>query len=238
MVLAITSLLTALVLPALSNTKAKAKQVGCLNNLKELALCLQSYAADNDSKLPENLPGNPEGPGRSPWVRGNMRVQTESTNALLLRQGRLFPYLNQTVTYRCPADLSSNQGVWRVRSYSMNGWVGSRIMERESHPAEFRTFVRDGELAAAGPSRIWTLIDEHETSINDGWFQVTMDDHRPFASFPADRHDGGYGLSFADGHVETMRLRDPGSRPPGARVGPLNAPNADWLRLKQLTTTR
>jgi len=64
---------------------------------------------------------------------------------------------------------------------------------------------------------------------------VTMDDSRPFASFPATRHAGSYGLNFADGHAEFYKLREPESE---LAEGQVSASNPDWQRLKQVTTIR
>ena len=204
-VAAIIAILAALLLPALSSAKAKSKQVACANNLKQLALGCQMYAADNESRLPENTP---EDQRKNSWVSGNMKSSMDATNEALIRQGKLFPYANHILTYRCPADPSKSGATPRVRSYSMNGWMGSRYMESNSRPGGFRTFVRETELAAARPSGLWVLLDEHELSIDDGWFLVTMDDSRPFASYPATRHQRAYGLNFADGHVESKKLRE------------------------------
>lgn len=117
----------------------------------------------------------------------------------------------------------------------MNSWVGSRYMETPPRPAGFRTFVRYSEISAVGPATIWLIMDEHEASIDDAWFLVTMDDSRPFASFPATRHERSYGLNFADGHAEFYKLRDPGTQLAGGETSPYNS---DWQRLKQVTTIR
>jgi hypothetical protein len=124
----------------------------------------------------------------------------------------------------------------RVRSYAMNGWLGSRYMESYSGQKGFRTFVKDSELAAVGSANLWSLMDEHEASIDDGWFLVTMDDSQPFASFPATRHHQGYSLNFADGHAQVFKLRDANTQFPVRQGG--SAKNSDWLRLKQVTTTK
>jgi hypothetical protein len=167
--------------------------------LRQLAVGTQIYTADNEGRLPDNNPGS-----TNDWVRGNLLMPGQATNQILLQQGKLFPYANHASTYHCPADRSQTNGVLRVRSYSMNGWVGSRYMNTYARPTAFRTFLRDSELAAVGPANIWLMLDEHELSINDAWFLVTMDDSRPFASFPATRHGLAYDLSFADGHIELI----------------------------------
>jgi len=241
-VIAIMSILAALLLPALSAAKAKGRRVACLNNLKEFALASQMYSADNEGKLAPNLPeGRSDPKGTNSWVTGDMKVPNDSTNETLIRQAMFFPYASQVSLYRCPADPSRTGNLPRLRSYSMNGWMGSRYMETSSpsqDAASYRTFIRDSELAAAGPATLWTLIDEHELSIDDGWFEMTMDDSQPFASRPANRHDFGFLLSFADGHADLFKLRDPGSRLLDTLTAQFSAGNTDWLRLKQLTTIR
>jgi hypothetical protein len=189
------------------------------------------YSADNDGKLPPNNPLAESG-GRC-WVLGNIKFSADATNTAIIRQGKLFPYANEVELYRCPADPSQVNDEPRVRSYSMNSWVGSRYMDTHLRATSFRTFLRDSELSAAGPERIWVMMDEHEASIDDAWFQVTMDDSRPFASVPATRHERGYGLNFADGHAELYRMRTPSTE---LLEGKTRAANWDWQRLKQVTT--
>ena len=112
-VAAIIAILAALLLPALSSAKAKGKQVACANNLKQLGLGCQMYAADNESRLPENTP---EDERKNSWVSGNMKVSMDATNEALIRQGRLFPYANHILTYHCPADPSKPGATPRVRA--------------------------------------------------------------------------------------------------------------------------
>jgi prepilin-type N-terminal cleavage/methylation domain-containing protein/prepilin-type processing-associated H-X9-DG protein len=232
-VLAIIAILAAMLLPALCSAQSKTKGAACQNNLKHLSFSAGMYTADNDGWLPENFP---LGKGQTNlWVPGNMKAVMDATNETLLRKGQLFPYARQAGLYRCPADPSQTNGAPRVRSYSMNSWMGSHYMDSIPYREGYRTFVRESELAAAGPSRLWLLADEHESSIDDAWFLVTMDDLQPFASFPATRHSRGYSLAFADGHIETYRMRDPATSSSGGQVSPLNP---DWQRLKRVTTTR
>ena len=233
LVVGVIAVLAAILMPALAAVQARGKRVACLDNLKQSALSFQMYTADNDGKLAQNYPLGPA--GTNSWVLGDMKVSVDSTNKTFIRRGKLFPYASQVTLYRCPADPSRTGDAPRVRSYSMNGWIGSRYMETYPRTNGFRTFVRDSELAAAGPSALWLITDEHESSIDDAWFLVTMDDSQPFASFPATRHEGSYGLNFADGHAEFFKLREPEAR---LAAGQISADNPDWQRLKSVTTIR
>lgn len=234
-VIAIIALLASLLLPVLSSGKSDAQSVSCVNNLKQLAVSAQMYNQDNDGKLVDNLP---QAVSSNVWVRGNMQVASDATNTLYIRQGRYFPYASQLQTYHCGADNSTTAGKPRVRSYTMNGWMGSRYMETNYPNEGYRTFVRESELAAADAAAIWVLIDEHQNTIDDGWFLVTMNDSKPFASTPAARHKHGYSLSFADGHVEHYRLLNAASWQADPQKNPVRTNNADWIRLKQVTTTK
>ena len=119
----------------------------------------------------------------------------------------------------------------------MNGWMGSRYMETLPGENRFKTFVNDNELMAVGPSAFWLLVDEHEATIDDAFFTVTMNDSSPFVSMVAFRHQRGFELSFADGHVEHLRIQDPSTLQilSGKQ---LYGNNSDWVRFKQMTTVR
>jgi prepilin-type N-terminal cleavage/methylation domain-containing protein len=241
-VIAIIAILAALLLPALSLAKGKAQRISCMNNLRQLGVACQVYPADNDGRLVENWPyalAVAQALETNCWMHGNMLVPFQATNSGVLRTGRLFPYANNADSYRCPADRSMANGALRVRSYSMNSWMGSRYMENEQplgNQKAYRTFIRDSELNAATPATLFVIADEHEVTIDDSFFLVSMNDSEIFRNYPATRHDRGYVLSFADAHVEHYKIRDPSSRGPG--LGSYSPTNSDWARLKQVTTIR
>jgi len=230
-VIGIIAILAALLLPALGKAKARSSQFACLHHLRQLATAWQMYAADNNSRLVENTPATQ---GTNSWVTGSMKVFIEATNTALIQRGKLFPYASHTAIYRCPCDGAQTHGRVHARSYAMNSWMGSRYMESYNRGGYgYRTFIRDSETAAAGPSALWIMIDQHEDSIDDGWFLVTMDDSRPFADYPTTRHQRGYALNFADGHAESYKMMEMLDQP-----GRTNPTNRDWLKLKQVTTKR
>jgi prepilin-type N-terminal cleavage/methylation domain-containing protein len=227
-VVAIIAILAALLLPVLSTAKSKGKQASCVNNLRQLSMCWRMYSADNNEKLVENDPTHPE---TDNWVLGSMKIALEATNELDLRQGLLFPYVSQVSLFHCPADSSQSNNHLRTRSYSMNGWMGTRYMET-IRQTRYRTFVKENEIGAAGTATLWVVIDENESTIDDGWFQMNMDVNEPIVSAPATRHRQGYVLNFADSHVDYYKMR--GSDPNGAAYPNFGA--ADWSRLRQVTT--
>jgi len=60
-VIAIIAILAAMLLPALSSAKEKAKRTSCINNLKQVGLSLQMYADENRDFLPQKSASDAKG---------------------------------------------------------------------------------------------------------------------------------------------------------------------------------
>jgi prepilin-type processing-associated H-X9-DG protein len=112
--------------------------------------------------------------------------------------------------------------------------MGGRPLAGED---EYRLYVTESDIISPSPAQAFVVIDEHEKSINDGWFALDARGDRGFLDFPAARHDGGFTLSFADGHVEGWKLKD--SRTLQWPLLPAsNSPqNLDWDRLRNAATS-
>jgi len=214
-VIAVIAILAALLLPALSKAKERALTVACLNNLKQQQVGWHLYADDhNDTVVPNNSfyslsgPGStapPELTGTGPsWCPGVAPLDTTSAN---LQQGLLFPYNRTVALYHCPGDRSTvtaRPDLLRTRSYSMN-----ISLYCDDAIGSFRKLT---EILAPPPARLFVLIDTHEQDIWDSTFGIFSTDSAYSAywlDLPADRHQRGANLSFADGHTEHWRWQAP-----------------------------
>jgi len=85
-VIAIIAILASMVLPALARGKAKAKDIACTNNLKQLGLGLRMWAADQGDKYPWNVdPAKGGSQGSADWT-DDFRVcsnEVKATQVLL-----------------------------------------------------------------------------------------------------------------------------------------------------------
>ena len=227
-VIAIIAILAAMLLPALAKAKQKAQGIGCMNNTKQMALAWQMYANDNVDWFPPNRDGGDVQGWSSltdnwtkpvpylnlSWAGGWEDFSpntTDNTNTLNLTFGALGSFLaKNTSVFHCPADnfpaRQGNTSLPRVRSLSMNGFVGDRKSTRSTgvndwYPAYIQ-FLKAASLTRPGPVNTWLVVDEHPDSINDGWLIGDVVDRSKFEDLPASYHNGACGFSFCDGHSE------------------------------------
>lgn len=84
-VIAIIGILAGVLLPALAASKAKAKRIACVNNLRQTSLALRLWAHDNADKYPWNLSYTNFGSADSPDWTDHFRVcSNEISNVRVL----------------------------------------------------------------------------------------------------------------------------------------------------------
>jgi prepilin-type processing-associated H-X9-DG protein len=127
----------------------------------------------------------------------------------------LSPYLQNGVkVYRCPGDKIPSSNGQRVRSFSMNGQMGHypspppASYSAPNYNPGYRAFSKRSDLVAQFPPvQAFIFLDEHPSSINDGYYEMSMDT-LVWPDMPASRHGFACGFSFADGHAELHKWKN------------------------------
>jgi prepilin-type N-terminal cleavage/methylation domain-containing protein/prepilin-type processing-associated H-X9-DG protein len=112
-VIAIIGILAAIVFPVFARARESARKAVCLSNVKNIALAIQMYLADNNDTLPaeEHRPEvlayfDAEPGGRRPWVgaRGaHCEIGTNLANPYLRWPVVLDEYIGNRDVWRCPS---------------------------------------------------------------------------------------------------------------------------------------
>lgn len=220
-VIAVIAILSAILLPALSKAMSRAQTISCLNNLKQLELGCHIYTSDfNDYLIPNQVgafvtmqPPNSTNDNSvnvvvnvASWCPGS--APTDPSPAYGVALGLLYPYNHAPSIYHCPADRSIVEGhpnLSRTRSYCMQISLNCPDV-----PGSYQKFTQINQNI---PSDLFALIDTQEQDIQDATFGFFSSDNYFFSDYwldlPADRHNKGANLSFADGHVEHWRWKSP-----------------------------
>ena len=241
-VIAIIAILAALLLPALSRAKSQAWTIACLNNLKQLEVCWHAYTLDNNDLLVPNnsVMGITSTGSGSSLAAGSSWCLADPTD-VNVQNGLLFQYNSSLGIYHCPADHSTltdpsgtTPGTRRARSYnlsqSVNGYPEFDSFVFTNIPCSKKlTQVKNPNVA-----NCLVFIDENEYTLLDSQFGMPTDCYngtQTWWDMPANRHNQGANLCFADGHAERWKWRVPKVYTTWIQgVPPEELP--DWLRLK------
>jgi len=86
-VVGILGLLVAISVPAVQMVMDRSAEAGCLNNLRQIGVALQSYAADHDGRLPRLAAGR------------SFKSETAPVMDVVL-----LPYVSSEEVFQCPGD--------------------------------------------------------------------------------------------------------------------------------------
>ena len=231
-VIAIIAILAALLLPALARARAKAEAIQCLSNIKQLGIAWEAYQSDHNGNLVPSKGTTAINLDR--WCTGWMDWNNSlaNTSRQYIVDGALGPYTAKTLgIYKCPSDRMPARNGPRVRTVSMNGFVGGTT-EWTTIPyypksLDYRCYFKDSDLVRPGPANLFVFLDECPDSINDELLGQNMPPANEWPGgnavwddVPGSLHNGGCNFGFADGHAELHRWLDIDTKAPVAKVVP------------------
>ena len=238
-VIAIIAILAAMLLPALSRAKDKARMTIDLNNVRQILFGAHMYAGDNRDFLPQPgwLTTVPSWAADAGIPLGGSPATYEAVLLQQLdwfRRGQLYPYLKSEKVMMCPADRDLTTEFLRrdiyITSYTWNGAV-------VGYPGQGAAVPRTYKLTAFKPDAIlqWETDEMAPSYFND------------FSNYPdeglSSRHTDGAVIGLFGGSTERMPTDKffamaGGRTPVGARGGSRwrwakpPAPNRLWCSPK------
>lgn len=242
-VIAIISMLMAILMPSLKKAKAKAQQAVCLTNFHNLLLSWEAYSQDHNQRLCPPFTGGIDGGEVKSWVDDGIVGGTKGGSEFAIKNGLLWPYIEDIEVYLCPSDKSG-----RLRSYAMSFSMGGGhgkidILSGSPHIAS-RDGIKPSIRVPKTAGKLVFIDSEPSGSSINKWIQgsfipIKADieewarmSHR---SDMTTRHDGKCNAGFADGssgawkweHRKTIYYIDHKDSPAPFVVG-----NPDYEKLR------
>jgi prepilin-type N-terminal cleavage/methylation domain-containing protein len=196
-------LLLAMLLPSLSSAVALSEELGCQVNMRNIMIATRAYTSDNFGILPYPnwRTNNDHGWLYTMYSNGGMDRLSG------LKDGELYPYLNDYHVYRCPADFQPNENdpgavpgrpdnSRMITSYCMNGsacWYGGTF---DTGGGYYKTQT----ISKFKPNDI-LYWEADETKAGGWWWDGS---NYPFEGLSA-RHILGGSVVSIDGHTEFVK---------------------------------
>ncbi len=197
-VMAIISLLAAILFPVFGRVRENARRASCQSNLRQISLGLMQYSQDYDE------------------LNGLYFMRTSVDN--IAWNQTLQPYVKSTQVFQCPSDVNANStatAYWVTpgdpaypkpfhSSYIINSAVNSLNLAALQNPSQ-TVMMTDGGVVASTTAPYTT-----QTPKPLSWI-LSVPEYGPMSSSsnedwaaPNARHLGTSVVAFADGHVKAM----------------------------------
>jgi prepilin-type processing-associated H-X9-DG protein/prepilin-type N-terminal cleavage/methylation domain-containing protein len=205
-VIAIVAILAALLLPAISQSKARAQRIQCVNNLHQLGVGLQNFLANNHDYPIEGYRVGEDGHRyeTNGWElqleTGGLDISKPETN-FFLKGVWLCPASHWPVrAWPSPVEISYGYNCYGVIPSEITtnglGLLGHYIQSSD-------TYSPIGESEVANPSDMMAIGD----SFVGGIVFKRNEDKMVTQTNEMTRHQGKANVVFCDGHVESPTLQ-------------------------------
>lgn len=205
-VITIIAILAAMLLPALSQAREKARTAKCAANLKQLGYIWAIYADDTGGALCPPYMGSPTTPPNTPWpyilrsYLGGLIIEDPAQPTWSWIRGGTYPgdCLSTDAILDCP---SNKKWIYYVQNpdYGYNYTTFGSGTDGVGSGALHRL----GEIKKPASTMIFMDSKPLTSSLPDAYYSWRLDTWLPGTWGIV--HNGGANLAFADGHVEWWR---------------------------------
>ncbi len=209
-VVAIISILAAMLLPTLNNVRERARQITCMNNMKQIGMGYLMYTQDHDEYFPPLSDGKPE---QSFWYKGVTQLGYFPKNEYykLTFQATAGRNPKMPCLWVCPTDLKVNRYKYGTSKDNLY-WIGSQygsygcnmsIMGRGPSPytqsIKISKIKKPSQTLLIGESMV--SPNRSATCLHFGGLNPTRFKHNNFTFMNA---------FFVDGHAEAISVKNYG----------------------------
>jgi len=207
-VVAIISILAAILFPVFAQARERARRASCASNLKQIGLAYMQYVQDYDEKLPPAFIGI--------YNMGTNKGYNEPRNNWY---SVMQPYIKSEQVLFCPSAINNTYSSY----FAM--LIGYKNSSKALPPFSAYNYASESKMvslaSAARPSESIVMFEDSYSDFgahadprrqfsSSDWSDLTTYDWK--SAYPG-RHQGGHNLLYVDGHVkwgkiETLKNRN------------------------------